>query len=67
MAILIQDYKDLCKGRTMSTGVQGLKERLLTQSGYRVVKVRQGEFDPKDKLVKQLQQLEQLIKGALRA
>lgn len=65
VAVIVLNYKDLCKGKSFSTGAQALRERLLTQSGYRVVTVKHTEFDPRDKLVKKVQYLEQLVKNAL--
>lgn len=59
---MVLDYKDLCLGQLHSTGPQALREKLLQLSGYRVVKVKHSEFDPKDKPVKKVQYLEQLIK-----
>ncbi|XP_057376094.1 FAST kinase domain-containing protein 4-like [Daphnia carinata] len=65
VAVIVLNYKDLCKGKPFSTGAQGLRERLLTQSGYRVVTVKHTEFDPRDKLLKKVQNLEQLVKNAV--
>ncbi|KAI9554627.1 hypothetical protein GHT06_019900 [Daphnia sinensis] len=65
VAVMVLNYKDLCKGKPFSIGAQGLRERLLTQSGYRVVTVKHTEFDPRDKLVKKVQYLEQLVKNAV--
>lgn len=64
---MVLNYKDLCKGKSFSTGAQGLRERLLIQSGYRVVKVKHTEFDPRENLVKKVQYLEHLIRNALSA
>lgn len=63
--MIVLNYKDLCKGKPFSTGSQGLRERLLVQSGYRVVKIKHTEFDPREKLVKKVQSLEQLIRNAM--
>lgn len=59
------NYKDVCKGKPFGIGSQGLRERLLIQSGYRVVKIKHTEFDPKEKLVKKVQSLEQLIRNVM--
>lgn len=59
------NYKDVCRGKHLSTGVNGLRERLLIQSGYRVIKIKHTEFDLKENLVKKVQNLEQLIKNAM--
>lgn len=63
--MIVLNYKDVCKGKPCSTGGQGLRERLLIQSGYRVISVKHTEFDPKEKLVKKVQYLEQLVKDVL--
>ena len=65
IAVIVLNYKDLCKGKPFSTGAQGFRERLLIQSGYRVVKVKHTEFDPREKLVKKVQYLEHLIKNVM--
>lgn len=64
IAVLVLDYKDLCIGSSQPIGLQVLRERLLTQMGYTVVKVLHSEFSVKEKLLKQVQFLEQLIKKA---
>lgn len=67
VAIIVLNYNHLCKGKSFSTGPEGLRERLLTQSGYRVVTVKHTEFDPKADLVKNVQYLQNLINNAMAA
>jgi len=62
---MVADYKDMCLGNLSLTGTQSFRERLLTMSGYKVVKVTYLEFNPTDKMVKKVQLLEQLIKNVL--
>ncbi|XP_046651669.1 FAST kinase domain-containing protein 4-like [Daphnia pulicaria] len=67
VAVIVLNYNHLCKGKSFSTGPQGLRERLLTQSGYRVVTVKHTEFDPKADLVKNVKYLQNLINNAMAA
>ena len=62
---MVVDYKDQCLGSLNLTGTQSFRERLLTLSGYKVVKVSYLEFNPTDKMVKKVQLLQQLIKNVL--
>jgi len=63
IAIMVVDFKYQCLGSLTLTGTQSFRERLLTMSGYKVVKVSYLEFNPADKMVKKVQLLEQLIKN----
>jgi len=60
---MVVDCKDQCLGSLTLTGTQSFRERLLTMSGYKVVKVSHLEFNLADKMVKKVQLLEQLIKN----
>jgi len=63
IAIMVVDFKYQCLGSLTLTGTQSFRERLLTMSGYKVVKVSYLEFNPADKMVKKVQLLEQMIKN----
>jgi len=65
VAMMVMDYKDHCLGSPHPIGSQAFRERLLTLSAYKVIKVSFLEFNPNEKMVKKVQILQQLIKSSL--
>jgi hypothetical protein len=63
IAILVQDYHDMCQGtHQIMNGITALSIKLLEKSGYNVLTVPYNEFSTSDKLLKRVQYLEAQLK-----
>nr|CAD7199023.1 unnamed protein product [Timema douglasi] len=64
IGIVAWDYHDLCRGvHNEPNGVAALGAQLLEKKGYKVMAIPHTEFNPRDKLVRRVQYLEQQLKN----
>lgn len=66
IAILAQEYHDMCLGKIDPTGINVLSSSILQAQGYKVLIVPYTDFRPRDKLVLRVQYLESKLKGMIR-
>lgn len=63
VAIMVQDYHDMCRGRVEPIGTVVLQHRLLEHLGYKVIQVPYFEYRVRDKLIHRVQLIESKLKA----
>nr|CAD7438424.1 unnamed protein product [Timema bartmani] len=67
IGIVAWDYHDLCRGvHNEPNGMAALGAQLLEKKGYKVMTIPHTDFNPRDKLVRRVQYLEQQLKNLVK-
>lgn len=63
VAVMVQDYHDLCKGTNDPTGMNIFAYDLLKRQGYTILTIPYTEFKPQEKLIHRVKYIETRLKS----